>query len=168
MNRRRWSYVLLAILLPLTGACVEVFAPAPTYVAITEIEITNEDDPASLLEVEVHLYDARSGAFLGCSGDADGLAPVDEADVAYLVTGYFGRVPSGDLLTVDDVIGRDLFAVVIEDDHEPCPMPTNEGTFDLITDDLIGESPVFRGEDLDRGVAFGFGDVVWIVIEGIR
>ena len=35
-------------------------------------------------------------------------------------------------------------------------------------DDLIGESPVFRGEDLDRGVAFGFGDVVWLALSGVR
>ena len=60
--------------------------------------------------------------------------------------------------------------MVIEDDHEPCPVPTNEGTFDLITDDLIGTSPVFRGEDLGvgAGVAFGFDDVVWITVEGVR
>ena len=101
--------------------------------------------------------------------EADGLAQVDESDIPYFVTGFFGRPPDGaDLLTVEELVGRDLFAVVIEDDHEPCPVPTNEGTLVLLKDDLIGISPIFRGEDLDIGVAFSFDDVTWLAIDGVR
>lgn len=168
MNRQRWSRVGIVILALSIGACTDVFVPDPTYVQITEIEVTGESDSGTLLEVEVHLYDAGSGLFLGCSGEGDGLGGVDESDVAYLVSAWFGRASDGASLTVDELRGRDVFAVVIEDDHEPCPVPTNEGTFDLVTDDLIGESPIFRGEDLDFGVAFGFGNVVWLAMEGVR
>jgi hypothetical protein len=164
----RYKPTLLAVLLA-GGACTDVIAPAPTYVTITEIEIANEEDSGTLLEIEVHLYDAPTGLFLGCSGELDGLEYVDESGIVYYPDATFGRAPSGrSLLTVDELIGRDLFAVVIEDDDQPCPVPTNEGTFDLVTDDLIGESPVFRGEDLDVGVAFGFGNVVWLEMVGLR
>lgn len=159
---------LLAILLA-SGACTDVIAPAPTYLTITEIEIANEDDSGTLLEIEVHLYDAITGAFLGCSGELDGLENVDASGVVYHPHATFGRAAGRrGALTVDELFGRDLFAVVVEDDADPCPVPTNEGSFDLVTDDLIGESPVFRGEDLDAGVAFGFGNVVWLEMVGRR
>ena len=29
-------------------------------------------------------------------------------------------------------------------------------------------SPVFRGEDIDRGIGFGFDNVVWLALEGLR
>lgn len=159
------SSLLLAIALT-SAACSDLLVPDPTFVAVTEIEVTNEDDSGTLLEIEVHLYDARSGFFLGCSGEADGLGHVDESDVAYLTTAYFGA--AGGDLTVEELEGMDLYAVVVEDDDEPCPVPTNEGSFDLVTDDLIGVSPIFRGEDLHGGIGFGFDDVVWLALEGIR
>lgn len=169
MTRPLSSLFFLATLVTATGACTDLLVPDPTFVAITEIEIANESDSGTLLEVEVHLYDWQTGLFLGCSGQADGLGQVDESGVTYFPTGFFGRPPDGaDLLTVEELIGRDLFVVVVEDDDEPCPVPTNDGTFDLVTDDHIGTSPVFRGEDLDVGVAFGFDDVTWVVIEGVR
>ena len=169
MKRTRSPYGLLATLALAAGACTDVLVPAPTFIAITEIEVANESDTGTFLEVEVHLYDAHNGFFLGCSGERDGLAHVDESGVPYFATAFFGRPPDGsDLLTVDELVGRDVFVVVVEDDHEPCPVPTNEGSFDLITDDLIGVSPVFRGEDVDFGVAFGFDNVTWIAIDGVR
>ena len=151
------------------GACSDLIAPNPIYVTITEIEIAQEDDSGTLLEIEVHLFDAHSGLFLGCSGPGEGLEFVDEPGVVYYPDASFVRAGGGrSLLTVDELIGRDLFAVVIEDDDEPCPVPTNEGSFDLVTDDLIGESPIFRGEDLNVGVAFGFGNVAWLELVGMR
>jgi hypothetical protein len=162
------SRLALLTMLLAAGACTEVFAPQPTFVTITEIEIANEEDSGTLLEIEVHLYDAHSGLFLGCSGAFDGLEHVDRSDLVYFPDATFARAPDGSLLTVDELIGRDLFAVVVEDDDEPCPMPTNEGTLDIVTDDLVGQSPVFRGEDLDGGVAFGFGNVVWLEMVGLR
>ena len=128
------SGFLIAVALLASGACTEVIIADPTYVAVTEIEVANESDSGTLLEIEVHLFDARSGAFLGCSGERDGLGDVDRSGVAYLVTAFFGRAPGGaDLLTVDELVGRDLYAVVIEDDDEPCPVPSNDGTLDAIT-----------------------------------
>lgn len=169
MTRPRRSRLLIATLVTAAGACTDVLTPAPTFVAITEIEVTNETDSGTLLEVEVHLYDARSGFFLGCSGEADGLGPVDESDIPYFVTAFFGRAPDGaELLTVEELEGRDVFVVVVEDDQDPCPVPTNDGTLDLVTDDLIGTSPVFRGEDLHVGVGFGFDAVTWVTIEGVN
>jgi hypothetical protein len=169
MTRLDRSKLTLLTILLAGGACTDVIAPAPTFVTITEIEIANEDDSGTFLEVEVHLYDARTGNFLGCSGEFDGLEHVDESGVVYFPDATFGRAPDGgSLLTVDELIGRDLYAIVVEDDEDPCPVPTNEGTLDIVTDDLIGESPVFRGEDLDVGVAFGFGDVVWLEMVGVR
>lgn len=169
MKRLRRSILLPAVILVAGGACTDFIAPVPTFVTIAEIEIANEDDSGTLLEVEVHLFDAHSGLFLGCSGAGDGLEYVDETSVVYFPDATFVRAGGGrSLLTVDELIGRDLFAVVIEDDDEPCPVPTNEGSFDLVTDDLIGESPTFRGEDLDVGVAFAFGNVVWLELVGVR
>jgi hypothetical protein len=169
MTRLDRSKLTLLVLLVAGGACTDLIAPAPTFVTITEMEIANEDDSGTFLEIEVHLYDGRTGLFLGCSGELDGLEYVDESGVVYYPDATFGRAPGGgSSLTVDELIGRDVFAVVIEDDDEPCPVPTNEGTIDPITDDLIGVSPVFRGEDLDVGVAFGFGDVVWLEMVGLR
>lgn len=169
MTRLDRSKLTLLTILVAAGACTDVIAPTPTFVTITEIEIANEDDSGTLLEVEVHLFDARTGLFLGCSGERDGLEYVDEPGVVYYPDATFGRAPDGrSLLTVDELIGRDLFAVVIEDDQEPCPVPTNEGTVDIVIDDLIGESPVFRGEDLEVGVAFGFGNVTWLEMVGQR
>ena len=107
MTSYRRTPLLLATLALGLGGCTDVFGPSRTYVAITEIELANEEDSGTLLEVEVHLYDADSGAFLGCSGEADGLADVDVAGVAYLVEAFFARAPDGrNRLTVEDVPGH--------------------------------------------------------------
>ncbi len=115
------------------------------------------------------IFTLAVSCLLGCSGADSGLRDVDEASVRYFVSGYFQRPPDGETeLTLDDVVNRDVFLLVIEDDQDPCPLPTNEGSFDLIADDLIGESAVFRGEDLADGLVFAFDDVARLVLESLR
>ena len=79
----------------------------PEFLTVTEIEVVNVTDLnllSDLLEVEVHLYDANTGQFLGCSGAESGLDAVDQSDTPYFVNGYFQQ-PFDDLarVTVDEL-----------------------------------------------------------------
>ncbi len=138
----------------------------PSFLVITEIELTNITDVQlfnDLLEVEVHLYDAHTGLFLGCSGQDSGLREVEVAEVRYSVQGYFQKPPDGsEALTVDEIRGRDLYVDVVEDDSDACPIPTNVATREW--DDPIGTSGLFSAADLVPPLALQFGDVVRIVL----
>ena len=126
---------------------------SPPELWITDVEVTNETDFGAL-EVEVHLFDADSGAFLGCSGQDQGLRDVDASDVDYAVRAHFVD-PGGTVrLTPDDLAGRSITIQVIEDDQDPCPFPP--GTLD----DVIGISDPVGGDAIGPDLPLAFDDVV--------
>ncbi|MCB9559795.1 MAG: hypothetical protein H6709_04885 [Kofleriaceae bacterium] len=117
---------------------------------VSSIEVTGETDGlGSLLEVEVHLFDADSGAFLGCAGQGQGLEDVDLDDVVYDVFAPL-VTPAGRRLDAADLAGRNLRLEVIEDDQLPCLAPPGPA------DDPIGTLGPVTVDDLTAGeLAFG-------------
>ena len=112
--------LLAGVFLTLGSLACESTTPAPPlFVGITEIEVFGVTDVQPLsdrLEVEVHMFDAVTQRFLGCSGQDSGLEEVDYSDVAYLVGATFQAPPNGQTdLTIDAVLGRDVYLVVVED-----------------------------------------------------
>lgn len=98
-----------------------------------------------------------------------GIAGWDYSDIAYLANATLQAPPDGGGdLTMDAVLGRSVYLVVVEDDTEACPAVTNEGTLDLITDDLIGVSPILSGSEIADGVALSFDQVAYLFLEPIR
>ncbi|HUQ05031.1 MAG TPA: hypothetical protein VM261_21155 [Kofleriaceae bacterium] len=86
---------------------------------ISQINV-REDDGFGTLEVEVHLYDASTDQWLGCSGDEFGLANVATGDTLYNVQAWFVDANSRPL-GVDQLAGRQLRVRVTEDDFAECP-----------------------------------------------
>jgi hypothetical protein len=86
---------------------------------ISQINV-REDDGFGTLEVEVHLYDAATDAWLGCSGDEFGLANVANSSTLYTVQAWFVDASSRPL-GVDQLAGRQLRVRVTEDDFAECP-----------------------------------------------
>lgn len=127
------------------------------YPVIYGIEVYEHDNIGTALEIEVHLYDAHSGELLACSGNDDGLDFVNEAHVRYRTHATFVRPYDGyHRLYQRHLDGRDLYLRVYEDDLEPCPTPPGSN------DDFVGQSPVFAGEDLYRGITMSFDDVPYL------
>ena len=155
-----------------TLACDVTSPSPPLFVGITEIEVTGVTDVQPLsdvLEVEVHMFDASTQRFLGCTGQDSGLRDVDQSEIAYPVRAVFQAAPDGETdLTMDAVLGRDVYLVVVEDDTDACPVVTNEGALDLIVDDLIGVSPLIAGEEIADGVALSFDQVTYLFLEALR
>ncbi len=121
-------------------------------VVITDIQITGETDFGAL-DVEVHLFDDVTGTHLGCAGAAQGLEGVDASDVAYSVYANIEQ-PDGDVIYADDLEGRVLELIVIEDDVAPCPTPPGP------EDDVVGLREGLDHGTLDRGPIQAFDDVV--------
>ncbi|MBZ0233692.1 MAG: hypothetical protein K8M05_15300 [Deltaproteobacteria bacterium] len=86
---------------------------------ITQLNVI-ESDGFGTLEVEVHLYDAATDAWLGCSGDEFGLANVAMGNTLYNVQAWFVDASSRPL-GVDQLAGRQLRIRVTEDDFAECP-----------------------------------------------
>ncbi len=121
--------------------------PPSAAVKINEIEVKNISDGIGNLEVEVHIHEAGTDQFLGCSGQLNGLEPVDVSGRRYAVNARFTLDQSRQRnLSYYDVKNKNIYAVVIEDDEFPCPCPPEYGSFGL--DDLITISPVFPGAEL--------------------
>jgi hypothetical protein len=97
---------------------------------VTDIEVTGEND-LSLLDVEVHLFDESTRAHLGCSGQRQGMEPVDDNDIRYALDAVFVRPDESEIID-RDLIGRPIEMIVIEDDEFPCPEPPGP------EDDVIG------------------------------
>jgi hypothetical protein len=97
---------------------------------VREIEVTGETDLGAL-DVEVHLFDQGTRVHLGCSGRDQGMEVVDVSDVRYSINAEFER-PNGDTLYADDLRGRPLELIVIEDDVNPCTRPPD------MEDDVVG------------------------------
>jgi len=146
----------------LAGCKDKVTAPEESFVCIKEIEVTRVTDGITAsLEVEVHLYEAGSNRFLGCSG----LLNVDRADSLYRVEAYFEKLAlsGSSLLRYDEVRDKNLYLVVSEDDRNPCPaevdtIPDPNDDF-RIADDLLGISAPFSGQLLQAPQNMSFGKV---------
>lgn len=124
---------------------------------VREIEVEGEEDGDGGLELEVHMFDADSGMFLGCSA-----GPVGSAETRFWAS---SRLPERDgvseqWLTTIDVKDRNLILVVTEDDHSPCP-----SVYTLVTDDVIGVSKIVPGANLDPAMVMSFDRVSQLIIE---
>ena len=129
-------------------------APVPI---VAGIEVHEHDAFGSNLEIEVHLYDADSGELLACSGDDNGLADVNEASVRYRTHAEFVRpYHEYETLRLRQVEDRALFVRVYEDDNARCPSPAGP------SDDFVGQSPVFYGDEFQRGIVMQFDDVAYL------
>lgn len=127
-------------------------APPLTDVAlrIEQIRLQGVTDESGLLEIELHLFDADSGGFLGCAGAIQGLVSVDQSGILYAVDAHFVRpgtvagypAPRRDWLTKADVLGKNLTLLVTEDDTSACPGLHGQD------DDLLDESGPFHAEAL--------------------
>jgi hypothetical protein len=136
--------------------------PEDRLLTIRQLEVQGVVDERQVLEVEVHLFDARSMEHLGCAGEFQGLSSVDVASIAYSglnanlakpgsAPGY--PAARGARLSCDDVRGRTLRVLVSEDDTGACPQPFGED------DDEIGELTGVLAEQLAAGARLQFGQV---------
>jgi hypothetical protein len=130
----------------------------------TAIEITNTTDTGGFsdLDVEVHLLDAATDAWLGCAGQLSGLEEVDDSDVRYDVLATFVN-GTGAMLGIGDLAGRDVRFHVMEDDTLPCP-----SSMDLATDDIVGTSAPVAAENIAGTGPMAFGDVVHLAVTAGR
>jgi len=120
--------------------------PSPA-VKINEIEVKNLTDGIGSLEMEVHIYEAGTDRFLGCSGQLNGLQPVDVSGRLYAVNARFTLDQSRQRnVTYFDIRDKNIYVVTIEDDEFPCPCPPDYGSFGL--DDLVAISAPFPGTEL--------------------
>jgi hypothetical protein len=121
------------------------------------IRVHGETDTlAGGLEVELHLEDATTGADLGCTGQGQGMEPVDLDDTDYSVDAHFVK-PDGSLLAMSDLSGRTVRVHAIEDDDDPCP--GNIGSWD---DDMGTSTPVAAAQL--PSVPSAFGEVVHLTM----
>jgi len=125
---------------------------------VSGIRVTGETDgPGTRLEIEAHLEDADTGAWIGCAGAAQGMEPVDFDDRGYTVRAYFvGK--DGAVIGMDDLRGRRVRIHVIEDDSRPCPGPI------ALDDDDMGTSRAVAADQL-RTIKGGFGEVVELQLQ---
>jgi hypothetical protein len=122
---------------------------------VSQINVV-EDDGIGALEIEVHLYDAATSEWLGCSGQSHGLQNVDNSNVLYTVNGWFSDAldrPVG----VDQLAGRQLRIRVIEDDLNPCPFAPGSA------DDMVGESGIINAASLPN-LSTSFGDTLQLTM----
>ena len=131
----------------------------PDRVTITEIGVTNEYE-FGRLEIEVHIYD-RADNFIACSGQINGLEHVDGSDRLYSVGAFFNKSDGG-YLTYDDLQDKVIYLVVIEDDSLPCPEPGGVGF--PFSDDFVGKTETFRGQDIAGTKAMQFDDVTRLTV----
>lgn len=142
----------LATLATTTAAC---FGESDPVLRITDLEITGETDFGAL-DVEVHLFDQTSREHLGCAGNEEGLEEIDASDVHYAVDAFFRRSGSDNEVYPDELEGRVLELIVIEDDLAPCPAPPGPD------DDVVGLLADSDLVELEAGPTLGFDDVVLI------
>jgi hypothetical protein len=115
---------------------------------VSAINVTGESDFGSL-EVEVHVRDAVTNAWLGCSGGGQGLEQVDLNNTTYNVVGWFSDA-NRRTVGIDQLAGRTLRLEVSEDDDNQCPGGNGGG------DDPIGSSGGIPAANLaNLNTAFG-------------
>lgn len=121
---------------------------------ITDLQITGETDFGAL-DVEVHLFDENTREHLGCAGSQDGLQEVDASDFHYEVYASFRHGDDTDReLFPEELAGRSIELIVIEDDVAPCPVPPG------IDDDVVGLRTGLGLTDFELGTTLSFDDVV--------
>lgn len=135
-------------------------------IRVSELAIRTEQDDGTSLDIEVHLFDAKDGVFLGCSGENQGLGEVDLAGISYQVEGRFVRADAmadgeadSPWVTDLDVVGRELIFVVTEDDEARCP------TLYGGKDDLVGISEIVSGAALRSSKKLSFDRVALLIVE---
>lgn len=137
------------------------FADDPPDIWITSIEITGESDPFSRLDVELHLYDADTQDFIGCSGNDQGMERVDASDLRYPIEAWFYDVQLDRRVRPDDLEGRDVIVEVWEDDGNPCPSPAAS----VDGDDPVGVSGRLPGDGIGEVGPLSFGNVIELEIQ---
>lgn len=161
---KKWQYLFLMLTaLGIVCGCSSASGPVDridtnlldNLIIVEGIEVTNTIDGFGALEVEVHLVDCDGLTTIACVGHNQDMRPVDEPNRYYQVDAAFIDLVSGALITVADVDGRDVAFWVTEDDAGPCPED-----FTLLSDDIIGISMIFPGEDLAYPQTWQFDDVV--------
>ena len=141
-----------------------------SLIGITSIEVRSLSDELGPPELEAHLFDS-SGAFLGCSGARNGLAPVVNPRVRYTVDALFGKPPTGDLLvSFDEVVGRTVTLRLIEDDADPCPVrtdypPAPGAAFSW--DRPVGDTTLYLHPEF-RSQTLAFDDVIHLTLSRTR
>lgn len=127
---------------------------------VSSIEVTNEYDSGSFLDIEVHLFDAATSEFLGCAGEDQGLEQVDANDIAYNIDAILVTA-TGDYVNPDTFTGS-VQLEVWEDDVSPCTSPANSN----IGDDFLGRSqPMTLAEWRAQTEPLAFGLVPGIQVE---
>lgn len=116
------------------------------------------DNLGDNLEVELHLEDATTGVDLGCTGQDQGMEPVDDDDIDYTIDAHFVALGTGALLGMDDLAGHTVRVHATEDDDDPCP--GNIGTFD----DDMGTSAAVAPASLPS-ITGGFGNVTSLTLQ---
>lgn len=134
--------------------------PPPPDLWITGIEITNESDPFSLLDVELHLYDADTDEFIGCAGQNEGMEPVDASDREYVLEAQFYDL-ADNRVTPRDLLDRNVIVEVWEDDNRPCPVPASEAD----GDDPVGFSKPLPGSAIGDLGPLSFGNVRLLTLD---
>jgi hypothetical protein len=115
---------------------------------VSQISVTGESDFGAL-EVEVHIRDAATSQWLGCTGMSQGMENVDSNNTTYTVVGWFSDATSR-TIGIEQLAGRSLRLEVSEDDDNNCP-GTNGGG-----DDPIGSSgPIPAANLATLNTAFG-------------
>lgn len=130
-------------------AAAALAAPGERILRLQQLQLGAVTDEG-LLEAEVHLVDATTRALIGCSGALHGMLGVDDGLRPYALNAHFVRPggivgypnPRGEWLTEADVRGREVRAIVLEDDLDACPTPQGA------SDDLIGTSKPVRLDGL--------------------
>jgi hypothetical protein len=148
---RAWIVVVLGLGLGLGGSAGCLPPDGPDRLWINEIEVRDESDGGTRLDIEVHLFDKATHEYFGCAS----LEEVDKVGVAYQFELFFIR-PDRQRLEPHELRGRDVVIEVIEDDHGPCPMrPDIAGG-----DDPVGTSTPIAGTRLGTTGDLVFGEVV--------
>jgi hypothetical protein len=157
-------FLMCAIGIALFSGGDGVFAQS---VYVREVRVTGEGDTifGPSLELEVHVYEVisqGSARFLGCSGENQGLRSVDASDIHYVGLSGFFQKPGGGNLALADVENKSIYLITSEDDENPCPVQYG-GVFPF-SDDLIGMSENFSGNQLASLKLMAFGRVQHLLL----
>lgn len=137
------------------------FGTDPPELWITSIEITGESDPFSRLDVELHMYDADTDEFVGCSGNDQGMERVDASDLRYPIQAWIYDVQQDRRVDPPDLLAREVIVEVWEDDGNPCPSPAAAAD----GDDLVGISGPLPGDGIGEVGPISFANVIELELQ---
>jgi len=134
--------------------------PNENPVRLFEIQLSELSpvDSGQVREAEIHLYDAATDFFLGCTG-----AAIDSANVLYQLDLPLAKSPClfGNL-TYDDVRERSIYVVVVED------TVVASCHSDLSVLSTAGRSQTFAGSHLNEPYTLQFGRVTRLTLGSIN